>query len=413
MPPKTHADLGASKADRWMHCPGSVSAESGLPDVSSPYALEGTAAHALAERALTKDLDPDVWLETEIGGVLVTEEMVEAVRVFVDHVRSLVQYDDDELFIEQGFDLDELNPPGPMHGTADVVIWSPRRRTMYVCDYKHGKGVTVDAFENVQLGYYGLGAVLKLRRRPDQVVTTIVQPRAYHPDGKVRSHEWSWADLVVFKRELFTRAEATTLPDAPRAVGDWCKFCRAAAVCPAQRAHATDLVRTRFDVEETFVPPAPEALTGEQIALVLERADLVRGWLASVEGYVRDALERGESFPGWKLVPKRANRKWAEGVTAGSLAQTFDFNEEELYTRKVMSPAQVEKLIKASYPAGTRPEIPPELVVQESTGNNLAPDHDPRPAVEPAAVTFEIEDAPSESSKSSASSKSRKPRSSK
>ena len=80
-----HAKLGASNAHRWMACPGSVAAEDGLPDQSSPFALEGTEAHDLGEKALGD------------YGVLDTypnSEMAEFVRVYVDYVKQWVDYYD-------------------------------------------------------------------------------------------------------------------------------------------------------------------------------------------------------------------------------------------------------------------------------------------------------------------------------
>lgn len=54
-----HAKIcGPSGAHRWMVCPGSERLSQGMPDGSSKYAIEGTAAHALAEQCLLSGLDP-------------------------------------------------------------------------------------------------------------------------------------------------------------------------------------------------------------------------------------------------------------------------------------------------------------------------------------------------------------------
>ena len=46
-PTAEHARLGASNAERWMKCPGSVRLNEGLPRKTSAYAAEGIAAHAI------------------------------------------------------------------------------------------------------------------------------------------------------------------------------------------------------------------------------------------------------------------------------------------------------------------------------------------------------------------------------
>ena len=51
-PPGEHAELGASKADQWMNCPGSIVLSKGAERKSSTYADEGTAAHKLLQLAL-------------------------------------------------------------------------------------------------------------------------------------------------------------------------------------------------------------------------------------------------------------------------------------------------------------------------------------------------------------------------
>lgn len=71
--PEQHAVLSASGSHRWLSCTPSALLESGMPDKGSPYAEEGTKAHALAEERLTmwldkgkkkrkpKDIDGEMW----------------------------------------------------------------------------------------------------------------------------------------------------------------------------------------------------------------------------------------------------------------------------------------------------------------------------------------------------------------
>ena len=50
--PEVHAKLSASGAKRWLNCPRSVALEALFPESTSPYAEEGTKAHAAAEKAI-------------------------------------------------------------------------------------------------------------------------------------------------------------------------------------------------------------------------------------------------------------------------------------------------------------------------------------------------------------------------
>jgi hypothetical protein len=379
-----HSTLGASKAERWMNCPGSVRLEAGLPDQTSEYAKEGTAAHSLAERALGKELDCNVWLETEIEGVLVTEEMCDAVQVFVDHVRGrrfVLQAGATlpTMYIEHRFDLTPLNPPGPMFGTSDVTLWEPATKTLEILDYKHGRGVAVDATENPQLLYYALGAVVELKVRPERIAVTIVQPRGSHPAGIIRRYELGFDELVAFKKELFERAVATTAPDAPLKAGGHCKFCKALATCPAQKEQAVAVAQAEFD-SPFAAPPAPELLTLDELDVVLRHADQLEDWLGAVRQHVIRQLDAGIEVPGWKLVPKRAMRRWADEEQATRMLESMLL--DDAYTKKLLTVAQAEKALKTY---GTK--LPERLVTKESSGFNLAPASDPRTAALPSAQT--------------------------
>lgn len=379
-----HSDLGASSAERWLNCPGSVNLSRGLPNYTSEYARAGSAAHTLAEKALRKGLLAAVWLGTviEVEGepIEVTEEMCEAVQTYLDHVLDNVGPNPQ---VEVRFDLSPLNPPEPMFGTSDCVDWDRPMRHLQVFDFKYGAGVAVDAHENAQLMYYALGAVVALNVKPETICITIVQPRASHPAGPIRSYNFGWDELVAFKRELFAKARETQAPDAALSTGPWCRFCRAQAVCPEQRATAIAVAQSEFDVEPAFVAPAPETLTPEDLSLVLEKASMVEDWFKAVRAYVSGLLDSGQSVQGWKLVPKRATRKWKDGIDAvvHALQEGAGLDHTDLFTEKLVSPAQAEAVMKERK---VRFDLT-HLVIKESSGTNLVPDTDPRPALLPSA----------------------------
>ena len=109
-----------------------------------------------------------------------------------------------------------------------------------------------------------------------------------------------------------------------------------------------------------------EELSAEQLAVILDRADVVETWLKAVRDHAKALLEAGESIPGWTLKPTRPVRKWTderavrqrlsgEGLTG--------FLVEELAT-----PAQVEKLAKKQ---GIALDVS-DLISATSSGVNVA-----------------------------------------
>lgn len=374
VPTKAHAELGASVAARWMACPGSIRLSRAVPTPpSTSYAAEGTAAHALAELALRRGVDPDTFVGTTLEGFEVTEEMAEHVRVFVDYCRSFIDRGD-EHWVERKFSLAELHPPGPMFGTADFVAYN--RGIVNVVDLKFGQGVVVEAAGNKQLRYYALGGVLSLGtgRQVDRVVMTIVQPRAAHADGMIRSETIPLEELLAFAAELMDAARATTAPDAPLAPGSHCRFCPASGVCPAQLERAQAIAQVEFASLPVDRPPAPETLPPAVLADFLSKLPILDDWIAALREHGRLILERGEHLPGYKLVAKRATRRWVDEAETRQWLESQGYREEEILKSELRSPAQIEKVVG-------KKRLPTEMVASVSSGTKMVPASDPAPAV--------------------------------
>ena len=112
-----HAILSASSSNRWIHCPPSVKLSQKYEDEVSPYALEGTSAHALAEYKLKKLLDLDIKNPTEDLDFY-DEEMEELTEGYASYVTEIVsKYQNPAVFVEERLDLSEYVKES--FGTAD------------------------------------------------------------------------------------------------------------------------------------------------------------------------------------------------------------------------------------------------------------------------------------------------------
>lgn len=379
---RNHAALGASNSTRWMNCPGSVAAEEGKPDPESKYAAEGTAAHSLAVLAYDTRRDPETWLGEEIEGVIVTYEMVEAVRFYLSYV---AKFSGAQLWREKKFDLSPIKPPAEMFGTADFVAYREHLRHIDIVDLKYGKGVVVNAEDNSQTRYYALGFWIEFmvenRKEAEQVKTItvhIVQPRLFDDEGEPRvTTETITLDALRgwAREELLPAARRTQEPDAPRVPGPWCRFCRAKGTCPELRGVALATAQAEFaDIPEDgkIVLTPPAEMPVEQIGKALIAAHLLEEWIDGVRAFAQGEIERGRPVPGWSLAPKRATRKWKnEAEAIAHFKDEMGIPEPDLFKREFKSPAQIEKLTG-------KKRFPGDLVVAESSGMKLVRDSDPR-----------------------------------
>jgi len=403
MPPTKHARLSASSAHRWMNCAGTIRMSKGIKDVETIYQIEGRAAHALGEHALkTADWEniATVDVDTEDGtkAYPVDETMREAIRLYVQTVRDLHQRLGGTLYIERTFDLGIIGPPEQMFGTADAVVVGDE--WIDVIDLKYGSGVVVEVIDNVQLLYYALGAILAefTRRIMDpkspvtceenetvlhaacrlfkQVRITIVQPRAPHTDGPVRSSlEFAGADIEAFAEKLMERARATQAPDASLTAGSWCNFCPARGHCPELAAHAQLIAQTDFESVPMEAPPDVEHMPIAQVARMLGSVEVLEIFVRSLYERVTRELEAGHEVPGWKMVNKRARRVWADVEELKKWAKAAGLKPRELMAEpEVKSPAQIEAIIG-------KKNLPEALFARVSSGLTLVPESDPRPAV--------------------------------
>lgn len=403
---RAHAKLSPSAAHRWVNCPGSIRMSKGIERKTSDFADEGTAAHEVAAECLRTGKVPSAFFgkfvnihaksdkerfvteaqaEAAEGGRYfeVDEEMVESVQIYVDYIWPIAK--DAELDVEFRFDLNHISED--MFGTGDAVIYNPKAGHLTVVDFKYGRGVPVDPQSNPQLLSYGIGAARRHGNRPLSGITlTVIQPRCRHPQGAVRSWTTDAVELLDFAADLREAAKATEDPSAPLNAGEWCKFCPAAAVCPALRDRARKAAALEFANGGTeLVTREVHTMNENDLAAALSEVDVVENWCRRVREFAHDEAMAGRTPKGWKLVEKRAIRRWKDENTAPMILRTMiGVDEEDIFIRKLASPAQVEKVIGKK-----RGHELADFVVKQSSGAVLVPEHDARPAVRSDGSEFE------------------------
>ena len=363
--PTQHAKLSASGAHRWLNCLGSVKAEKGIKDFSSAAAEEGTAAHELAELTLLNGGNAFAhvgnFLE-EMNNWAVSYEMADYVQQYVDYVASV----GGEQFYEERVDFSEWVPEG--FGTSDVIAINGD--TIDIIDLKYGKGLRVDAEDNPQGLLYALGAYNEYSYLSEFKTARIhiVQPRLDH----ISVWEISIPDLLKWGAWVSEQAQTIQEGDAPRSPGEkQCQWCKAKATCGELKAHTEKVIMSGFDQLDS---PNADTLTDDQLRQALESKKLIISWLDAVESLVNGRLQKGEAFPGFKLVAGRSVRKWScEEVAAQELENLL---ADEAYERKLLSPAKAEKAL-----GKTKAKEIQGLIVKPEGKATLAPESDKRKSI--------------------------------
>ena len=332
---------------------------------SNFYAEEGTAAHELGDYVL---VNPDISLASQIGrkfnGIEVTKEMTKAVEKYIEYIDEAMEIDT-EAWFESKVPMSYLKKG--QFGTADaILIFNPDTSNfvMEVIDYKHGRGHAVEAIGNHQMRHYACGTLEHLFAHGikfngfDTVKVTIVQPRAPHPEGHVRSDFFSINELRAFRKEAqdaMHEAEGDNPSFGPSE--DNCMWCAAKPVCKHFAEYNLQVARMEFlDLSEPVEPkelferlPKKDFMSKEELMYVYNNTKAFTQWLKAIGDFVRETMMSGEKYGDLKLVRGRSNRSWrSEDQVLKAFSKYIAEHEEsklkkdDLYTKKLMSPNQIE-----------------------------------------------------------------------
>ena len=384
---RAHALLSASSSDRWMACTPSARLEDQYPEQVSTYAEEGTLAHELAEIKLRSKLNLVLKIrstDAETKGRRAAVDIIQANKYYdkdmEQHTTDYVDYVIGEylsvrrldpaavLLIEVRLDFSHIVPEG--FGTGDAVIIGNGR--LIVIDLKYGAGKKVNAYENPQLKLYGVGATVALEDlfKFDRVELTVFQPRM----DNISTFETSHFDLISWaNNEVKEKAEAAHSGGGELKTGSHCSFCKHLPRCSAHLA----------DVKRLFEDATPEHLatlntaTDEQLLEVLAMQDRVGAYIKSVGAYILKTAIEGRAWQGLKVVEGRSQRKIGDEEKAEEILKAQGFTDDDIFTMKIKGIGDLEKLVgKKNYD-----EILGSVTVKPAGSPTLAPETDPRPAI--------------------------------
>lgn len=368
--PNQHALLSPSSSERWMHCPRSARLCEQLDDPGSPYASEGTEAHALCEHLLLKELgrqttDPRPQFKQY------SQEMQEAAEGYVQYVMEQVadfrsRGIEPVVYVEQHLDLRAYIPDGM--GTSDSIIVGGD--TVIVCDFKFGMKPVPATSSQLRIYALGVCELLSCLYELNTIRTVIYQPRLSTVDeaeiGREELYRWAEEQLAPAARLAFEGK-------GDFACGDWCRFCRAKTQCRTLAERQLELARYDFKM--------PPLLGDDEVADILGRVDDLVSWANAIKEYALQAALTGTHFSGWKIVEGRANRKY---VNEEAVAEKVIADGKNPYEQKLLGITAMEKLLGKKHFA----ELLAGLVEHPEGKPALVPLDDKRPEMNLAKTDF-------------------------
>lgn len=320
-----------------MHCPESAWLEPLYPDYEGIEAREGIAAHEMGECVLTNiiSLPEELVDRTANNGFVYTPEMVPAVELYVEHVRS----HGGGYWVEESI---RLEYPGIMHdvinGRCDgsAFNFNEQSQVLRINEFKYGRS-PVEVFENWQLLIEAVGVWRKINRPITSVEMTIIQPRGYHHDGPIRTWSITGEQLVVYEQKIIEGKNTVHSENRQCISGSWCRWCKVLAFCPTAKAASMNAV-------DVVMAALPDTDTPEQIALLMDTlthaASTVKHTLDAINARAEAMIKNGQPIPGYAYEPGVGKRRFTNYDTALAVATVMNV---DITKNTTVTPLEAER----------------------------------------------------------------------
>lgn len=420
-----HTIFAPSASGMWLNCPGSLIPNLLAVDPGNVDAAYGTVGHSICEAWLREGKPPLHRLGTnefieagdwDQGGwgylIEIDEEMFYYARQCVDRC----EWEPGDHLVERKVWFEQLTPIPKQGGTMDFAAMQPGK--CLVTDHKFGKAEIVYAKENSQMMLYAVGIFLEYDwiYHFEDFVLRVNQPRLNHFD------EWQCRrqDILDFMAFVKEKAAIAWAHDAPRIPGPkQCRFCKVRATCAANAMMQEELIASAFEaVSDEYTPDKMQAfkdrldddlndfdlqavtvgtLSTLQLAKLKPFRATAEAWWKAMDAELYRRASMGEVIHGFKLVEARSKRIVRNENKFVSILRGYGATEEEIYRRKLTSPAQGEKvLIKHGVRRAELANLFADSVEKPIGKATLVPLRDPRqPIVDLAAAVFQDESSQS------------------
>lgn len=337
---KKHYKFGGSTIERTALCPGSVKAIEELGKLSSGVAAErGTRIHTRIEQLLTPGA-ASITLKAD------EEKIAQTTLQALLNLTTELGYTRRDLLIEHQLVLKDISDEAG--GTPDLYALQACG-DLLVVDFKFGYNY-VEHTDNQQLIFYACAVMQNLdpftRASINDVHLVILQPY----DDDVHPRRWTFpASEIPTYEEYFKNVieKAKSNPDT-RIPGNHCqdKYCSARATCNPYQAWLNDQSANSF--LSAIAGEAPTVGRGERLAMQLKAVPMIEAWCKAVKEDAKQVLmQTANGVPGWTLAQSYGDRYWKDEKAFAKKAKELGFKPAQYITKKFVTPAAFERLLKA------------------------------------------------------------------
>lgn len=329
-----HSKLPPSSAARRVACPGSRKLEALYPREQTESAKEGELAHHYASIHLQYNVDikNGIFIKNEPADII--PSLKNGVNMYIDYVCFQYLNSKALMHIEERLNMPNIHPES--WGTPDA--WFVDDGVLHMFDFKYGFG-PVEVYENWQMIAYAAGV-------PDEftkAVFHIVQPRASHIDGPIRTWEVELKDLVEYW-DMLINAEWEAMQSHPiTKPSPQCVNCQARHACPALQKTVLNNINT---LSFSLPHDLDDAGLGNELRILHNAAKLLDARITGLEQEALSKLKAGKRVPHYELGEVQSREKWTCDPT--NLGALFDIEVRKPVEIEFITPKQA---IRAGIPA--------------------------------------------------------------